>query len=222
MNKEQKDLVDRLSAEHGPVACYQPKPTDPFVVVRGCTEQERLDLDEGESRPDSFDTSHKNLTRRVIVHPVNEQGKADWPQLKPLFERLHTLFGTIARKSWHLAGGNAKPAALDELSEAQREIVLELRKKHEDAAAFLLEDPDTLVVVRKCSDGERNRFTQRSRKGNPIAANELAKAVIVYPDPDESEAQIDDMLDRRGSFCIAVGKASMVLAGSDIEELGKD
>jgi len=101
---------------------------------------------------------------------------------------------------------------------AEQKLIGELQDQHRRVKAYRVDG--TLIVVRKCSSGERSRMMDKMadpRSSKAAVHKELALSCIVHPDREAAKAILEEYPALYDDFA----NAAYELAKGGVEELGK-
>lgn len=103
-----------------------------------------------------------------------------------------------------------------EINEAERETIRALREQHGAVAAYKVDGQ--LVVVRKCTVGERDRVKVEAGDKKAVVDKNLVLSCVVHPDL----AMARSLLDANPFVYDRAATRIVEISGADVEEVGKD
>lgn len=213
MDQPINELLDSLRREHGAIKPFRLN-DGTIVVVRKCTAKERTTALERMAEAQNAATWKAQLSAAVMVLPDTAPERAE------LLRRYPTLREKIADIAWELAEGGACALTPEEVVDIAQELD---GLSGQGWRCYVLRDGKRLAI-RPWSLAEQARFHdkigQRGRaksKSEAIAADELARSVVIYPQGQLGAAILEEYP------CLADTLAwdSRDLADGGLEELGE-
>jgi hypothetical protein len=213
MAQVDNSTLDALRAEHGAIKPFRLK-DGTIGAVRKCTAEERTAVLERMAGSQNAATWQAQLALSAMVLP------ADLSERQAVLKRYPTLREKLADFAWDLAEGGSCQLTPSEVGD----LASDLDARSPDGwRCYSLRD-GRRVAIRPWTLAEQARFHdkigqkgRRRSKAEAIAADELARSVVIHPTGPQGPALLDEFP------CLADTLAwdARDIADGGLEELGE-